>query len=117
MQELKLTKRAIEAIPYPVTGQQFYRDTLLPGFGLRVGSKTKTFYAEGRVDTKTRRVSLGRVELMGPDEARRKALSCLSDMAENVDPNKNHEKVAAQQISLKLELTCRQSQCMGIPAQ
>lgn len=105
MQELKLTKRAIEAIPYPTTGQQFYRDTLLPGFGLRVGSKTKTFYAEGRVDTKTRRVSLGRVELTGPDEARRKALSCLSEMAENINPNKSRENAAAHQISLEKAFT------------
>lgn len=105
MQELKLTKRTIEAIPYSITGQEFYRDTLLPGFGLRVGSKTKTFYAEGRVDTKTRRVSLGRVELMGPEEARRKALSYLSDMAENIDPNKNRQKSAAQQVSMEKAFT------------
>jgi len=105
MQELKLTKRAIEAIPYTSKGQEFYRDTLLPGFGLRVGSKTKTFYAEGRVDLKTRRVSLGRIEFVSPDEARRKALSYLSDMAEGIDPQKEKQKIAGQQIGLEKAFT------------
>ncbi|PCJ68706.1 MAG: hypothetical protein COA62_12725 [Rhodobiaceae bacterium] len=101
MQELKLTKRTIKAIPYTSTGQEFYRDALLPGFGLRVGAKTKTFYADKRVNKKTCRVSLGRVELMGLDEARRKALSYLSDMADNIAPNKQKKKSAAEQITME----------------
>ena len=34
MQELKLTKRAIETIPYTNKGQEFYRYTLLPGLDM-----------------------------------------------------------------------------------
>ena len=45
MPELRLTKKAIELLPYPPTGQVFYRDCTLPGFGLRVGAAPVKQYA------------------------------------------------------------------------
>lgn len=39
MPNLHFTKRAIETISPPESGQILYRDTTLRGFGLRVGSQ------------------------------------------------------------------------------
>ena len=39
MPELRLTKKAIELLPFPPAGQVLYRDCTLPGFGLRVGAR------------------------------------------------------------------------------
>jgi hypothetical protein len=50
MPSLNFTKRAIEAISPPESGQVLYRDTGLRGFGLRVGSQSKVFIVEGQVN-------------------------------------------------------------------
>jgi integrase len=94
MPTIRLTKRAIESLPQPMSGQVLYRDEELTGFGLRVGSKAKTFFAEGQVRRRTIRLSLGRYPLTSPEEARRIAFESLAAMARGVDPTV--EKKAAQ---------------------
>ena len=42
MPNLRLTRRSVDNIPHPERGQAIYRDTMLPGFGVRVGAKSKT---------------------------------------------------------------------------
>ncbi len=38
---LKITKTKVDNMPYPESGQVFYRDTELIGFGVRVGKTAK----------------------------------------------------------------------------
>jgi hypothetical protein len=45
---VRLTRRNIEALPFTLAGQILYRDEELTGFGLRVGSRSKVFFVEGR---------------------------------------------------------------------
>lgn len=66
----KLTKSLIDSIPYPETGQVFYRDAELKGFGLRVGTGSKVYVAEGKVDG---------VALLG------KAMAALADFGQSAD--------------------------------
>ncbi len=42
MPSLRLTRRAIDEIPFAQKGQVLYRDTMLPGFGSREAAK-RTF--------------------------------------------------------------------------
>ena len=65
MPSIKLTKRAVEELPLETKGQRLYRDNQLPGFGVRVGTKNKTYFAEGQVNRRTRRVTIGRADLDG----------------------------------------------------
>ncbi len=69
MPNLRLTRRAIDAIPFPDNGQVFYRDTLLSGFGLRVGKQSKVYFAEGQVQRQTCRVTIGRADVFAPETA------------------------------------------------
>jgi hypothetical protein len=62
MPSLRLTRTAINEIPFAQKGQVLYRDTMLPGFGLRVGAQSKVFFAEGQVNRRTRRVTIGRAD-------------------------------------------------------
>ena len=101
MQELKLTKRTIETIPHTGSGQAFYRDTLLKGFGLRVGTKSKMFFVEGQVNKKTRRVTIGRADVLSVDEARKRALLSLGEMAGGTNPNEERRRQEAENITLK----------------
>lgn len=50
----------------------FYRDDELKGFGLKVTKGSMSYFAEGRVNGSTRRVTLGRHGVLTPDEARRR---------------------------------------------
>ncbi len=100
MPNLRLTKSAVEAVPYPVNGQVLYRDTILPGFGLRVGARSKVFFAEGQVNRRTKRVTIGRADVFPPDTARKKALALLGDMAEGINPNEVKRKAMVEQITL-----------------
>lgn len=49
MPSLRLTRRAVEEIPFAEKGQVLYRDTKLPGFGLRVGAQSKVFSPKGKL--------------------------------------------------------------------
>ena len=84
---VKLTKRAVDALSV-VSGDTVVWDRDLPGFGVRV-------YASGRkvwcVQTRgpaggPKRVALGRVVDMPPDEARRKAVEVIDRIKQGLDP-------------------------------
>jgi len=99
---LRLTRRAIDEIPFPESGQVFYRDTVLSGFGLRVGKQSKVYFAEGQVQRHTRRVTIGRADVIAPEVARKKALALLGDMGEGRDPNEEKRKEYVERITLEV---------------
>jgi integrase len=101
MPNLRLTKRLIDTLPHPSAGQILYRDTALPGFGLRVGRQSKTYFVEGQVNRRTRRVTIGRADVFAPEIARKKAMAILSDMAEGRDPNEEKRVQFTQNITLE----------------
>lgn len=100
MPNLHLTRRNIDAIPNVNGGQVLYRDTQLSGFGLRVGAKSKTYFAEGQVNRRTRRVTIGRADLFAPEVARKKALTLLAEMTEGHDPNAEKKKDVSAKVTL-----------------
>lgn len=104
MPTLRFTKRAIDALPHPEKGQVLYRDEMLRGFGLRAGAMSKVYFAEGQVQNRTRRVTIGRADVMGVDSARKRALGILSDMATGVDPNAEKRRVAQECVTLSQPL-------------
>ena len=100
MPTLRFTKRTIDALPHPEKGQVLYRDDMLRGFGLRVGARSKVFYVEGQVHQRTKRVTIGRADVIGVDAARKRAMAILSDMAEGKDPNAEKRREALESITV-----------------
>ncbi len=100
MPSLRLTRRVIDDLPFSDSGATLYRDTLLTGFGLRVGRRSKVYFAEGEVNRQTRRVSIGRADLFPPEVARKKALTLLGEMAEGRNPNEEKRKDNAERVTL-----------------
>ncbi len=86
MPKLKLTKRQIDKIQPPSEGQDLYYDITLPGFGLRVGRRSRTYFAERRVGRRTRRVTIGRHGHYTCEQARQRDQVVLSEMADGRDP-------------------------------
>jgi integrase len=101
MPPIRLTKRTIDAIEPPASGQVFYRDIDLAGFGLRVGTKSRVFFAEGQVRRRTVRVTIGKYELVTPEVARKRALKLLADMAEGHDPHAERKAKRASAMTLR----------------
>jgi len=83
----KITKSKVDSLPFPESGQVFYRDSELIGFGLRVGKTTKSYYAEKRVDGKKRRCTIGIHGHITTEQARKEAQRLLGIMATGKNPN------------------------------
>lgn len=99
---LKLTKNKVDDLSYADhSGQQiFYFDTDLKGFGLRVGYKTKTYFAETKVQGKTVRVSLGKHGVVTAEEARKEAKVQLAAMTKDINPNQLQRENRIKSITL-----------------
>jgi len=100
MPNLRLTRQAVDALPFAEGSQVLYRDTLLQGFGLRVGQQSKVYFAEGQVDRRSCRVTIGRADLFAPEVARKKALTLLSEMAEGHNPNADKRQEMTAKVTL-----------------
>jgi integrase len=84
----KLTKRFVDALK-PVSRDTLYRDTDLSGFALRVKpSGIVTWVVQYRNSAgRTRKLALGRVGVLTPDEARQRARKLLGRVANGEDPS------------------------------
>lgn len=105
MPTFRFTKRSVEAIEPPKEGQALYRDDMLRGFGLRVGQQSRVYFVEGQVNRRTKRVTIGRSDAIGVDDARKRAMTILSDMAAGKDPNAERRKAAMEAITLDQAFT------------
>ena len=91
MPTLKLTRKSIESLPLLDTtkssnkNQEFYRDTALPGFGLKVTKTAKLYIVEKRVHGRLHRSTLGRYPQLTPEQARELAQETLYKLAKGVD--------------------------------
>ena len=85
----KLTKRFVDSLKSQPAGQEaFYWDDDLPRFGLRrTVSGTLTWVVQYRADRQTRRMALGAVGVLTPDEARKEAIKRLAEVAKGGDPS------------------------------
>lgn len=96
-------KTNIDKIPYaPVGEQQQYYDTKTQGFGLRVGSKVKTFILYGRVKGGApKRITLGKVGVLTVDQARARAIEELQKLNAGIDPSVEKKEVQAKEQFVK----------------
>ena len=84
--KIKITKRTIDRIESDGS-DRFYWDRELPGFGLRVrASGRKFFVTQFRANGKVRRMTLGPVTALAPEDARLRAMALLSEAKGGGDP-------------------------------
>jgi len=96
----KLTAQYVRDLPLAQTGQVLVIDDALPGFGVRVGARAKSYFAESRVKGRTRRVTLGRADTLTLNEARRLAMKALAEMADGKDRNAELKRERAKLMTL-----------------
>ncbi|WP_394693240.1 tyrosine-type recombinase/integrase [Hyphobacterium sp.] len=100
MPQIKLTRRNIDRIELPLDGQLIYRDTELPGFGLRVGKKSRSFFVERQIGRKTMRRTIGNFPIVTPELAREEALVVLRRLNAGDDPLEEKRKERTETITL-----------------
>jgi integrase len=95
---MKLTKATVNGLKLPRgKSEAIVFDEGLPGFGLRVRAGGKrTWIAQYRLGSKQRRVTIGTVETLDADEARRRARSALSKVHLGADPQLEKAEARAQ---------------------
>jgi integrase len=96
MLTMKLTKREIDRLVRPTTGQKLYFDDELKGFGVRLTPTRLTYVAQGRVNGRTVRVTIGTHGAWTPEAARTEARKALVDMDRGIDHNR---QARAQQLA------------------
>ncbi len=82
---MKLIKSVVEKFDLAEKGQVFYWDDELPGFGMYVGTKSKTWCVQQRIGNKTKRVVLGKYPTMTAEQARNAAKKGIGKLAAGID--------------------------------
>ncbi|MGB1428850.1 MAG: Arm DNA-binding domain-containing protein, partial [Cycloclasticus sp.] len=104
MAHLKLSKKVVDSINPPALkedgkpSQEFYRDTELTGFGLKVtNTGNKTYIVETRINGKPKRMTLGKHGHLTAEQARKQAQILLGEIAQGNDPvaDKREKKIQA----------------------
>lgn len=96
----KLTAQFVRDLPLARAGQSLITDDALPGFGVRVGTRSKSYFAESRVKGRTRRVTLGRADTLTLNDARKLAMKALAEMADGKDRNAQLRQDRAKLMTL-----------------
>lgn len=98
----KLTKTYIDKITPPASGYDLHWDEQDRGFGLRVTKDGKrTYIAQGRVNGKEARISIGPHGVFTADQAREVAREHLRSMRQGIDPRTVAKERAAETVSLR----------------
>lgn len=100
----KLLKSFVDSVPLVTSGQIFYRDSELKGFGLRVGKTSKVYIAENKVNGKVVRVSIGKHGVFTPEQARLRAREILLMMAKGTNPIDAKKETRARSVTLEQAL-------------
>lgn len=112
----RLSKSVIDAMEIPSAGQAviIYRDTLLPGFGVRITANgVRTYIVEKRLKGRSKRISIGRHGVLTVDQGRKKAQQLLAEISVGEDPLAKRRAERLQGITLneaaEAYLTARKS--------
>ncbi|MFO1153658.1 MAG: tyrosine-type recombinase/integrase [Rhodospirillales bacterium] len=87
MPRVRLTQTFVERVPLGADGKQtLYFDTETKGFGLLVSRATKSWVVQRDIDGRSKRITLGRADVVRAEEARRRARAALDVMAQGTLP-------------------------------
>ena len=99
---IKLTKSSIAEID-PIPGKSLLVwDTEIRGFGLRVSpGGAKAYILQRRIGKKERRMTIGRVDDMTLDKARKEASKLVGQIVDGIDPVAEEQRLEIQALTLR----------------
>lgn len=101
----KITKRIVDALPSRPDADAFVWDTELRGFGIRLKpSGSRSFLIQYRnAEGRTRRLVIGKVGTLAPEEARGVARDKLASVAKGADPSADRK---AARVAISVSELC-----------
>ena len=111
----KLTKKMIENLDLPESGQVLLWDDETKGFGIRLTKGAKAYFIQSRVNGKDRRITIGRHGVFTLQEARQEAKKQLQNMATGIDPAmvKKQQKLKSITLGAAAEIYKREKRTKG----
>jgi len=98
---MRINATNLKGAEIPSTGYRILWDDRLKGFGARVTAKGSiSFIAEGRVNGRTRRITIGALGKLTPDQARIEAKKIIGQIATGTDPNAEKAEQRAAAVTL-----------------
>lgn len=97
----KLNKTFVNGLPLQDKGQMFYWDADLSGFGMYVGTGSKTWFVEKRIGNKSIRLALGKYPALTAAQARIEAMKQLNKMADGIDPIQERRENKVKAVTLE----------------
>ncbi len=104
---MRITKSFVDSSALPPftsdgkAAQVFYRDSAIPGFGLRITSGgAKSFIVEKRIDGRVKRITLGRYGNLTVEQAKKQAMELLGKVASGRNPIAEKKEKQAKGITL-----------------
>lgn len=105
--KFRLTKTQVEKIPAPESGQSIHWDADLVGFGVRVSpGGTRTFFYQGRLNGKTKKITVGKLGKITAEQARKKAREYEAQLTLGNDPTLTREGQQAATLGDVLTAYC-----------
>ncbi len=101
MAAIKLTEAVVKGLLLPATGQKLVYDSALTGFGIRLSRTTKSFFAERRLNGKTKRITVGPYPHLSVEVARKLAHPILSDLVQGIDRKALQERAKLKAVTLE----------------
>jgi len=101
---VKITKAFVDGQPLRQSGQRYFYDRQLTGFGIVIGKTAKSYFAERQVKGECRRITIGRHGVFTPDQARRRANEILYQMALGKNPAEEEQKSRRRSDELPITL-------------
>jgi len=99
MPSLKLNKSNIDRLKFGSAPVDYF-DTDMAGFGLRVGAKSKSFFARKEIQGVPIRKTIGKLGVWTPDTAREEARRLLYQMSQGVDPRAEEKRLKSDAKTL-----------------
>lgn len=99
--KIKISKTTVDNLPMMVEGQAIYWDATLPGFGIRVGQKSKAYIIQKKINGKAIRYTLGLWGQITPDQARRLAMEKLAEMTKGLNPAEVKREAKIKSVTLQ----------------
>lgn len=101
MKFIKICKMTIDGLNYS-NSDEFYWDSDIKGFAVKITKTKKTFVVQSRVNGRTIRKNIGSCSVFTPDEARKLAKKFLGEMAQGIDINYREKVSNAKNTTLQM---------------
>ncbi|WP_376690092.1 tyrosine-type recombinase/integrase [Wenzhouxiangella sp. EGI_FJ10409] len=99
--KINITNTTVGNLEKPQEGYELHWDDDLSGFGVRVtAAGARSYIAEGRVNGKTCRVTIGKHGTFTAEQARKIAKGELGGMAQGVNPNAERKRLKVESQTL-----------------